>query len=124
MQMLAGFEPPKFRSEGHHRLRPRSRSGPCPLRPHLYGYERGRTSSTQRTSPAQHEQAMRPTGNPPNARREGVASVDFFACHRVRFRMYSAPFVRFLLSNRQHTMTTKAKRWRYNRCCEGMVPKT
>ena len=27
--------------------------------------------------------------------RDGVLSVGIFACHRVRFRLYSAPFVRF-----------------------------
>jgi len=30
MQILASFEPPKFRSEGRRRLHPRSLFGPCP----------------------------------------------------------------------------------------------
>jgi hypothetical protein len=60
-----------FRSGGCRRLRPRSRSGPCPLRPHPYWWERGRTSSTQRTSPAQCEHAMIPAENPPNVRQRG-----------------------------------------------------
>src|SRR5215211_2404094 len=53
------------------RMRPRSRSGPCPLRPHPYWWQRGRTSSTQRTSPAQCEHAMIPAENPPNVRQRG-----------------------------------------------------
>jgi hypothetical protein len=55
---------PEFRSEGRRRLRPRSRIGACP-RPHLYGWERGRTSSTQ------HEHAVIPMENPPNGRLPG-----------------------------------------------------
>src|SRR5215203_3820832 len=71
------FEPPKFRSEGRRCLRPRSGSGACPLHPRLYRWERGRTSSTRTTSStlAQHEQAIIPAENPPNAcAGEGVAS--------------------------------------------------
>ena len=62
-----------FRSEGRRRLRPRSRTGPCPLRPHPYGGERGRTSSTRPTSPTleQHKHAIIPAENPPNERLRG-----------------------------------------------------
>jgi hypothetical protein len=70
MQLLGEVQTPKFWSEGR-RLRPRSRSGPRPLRPHPYEWERGRTSSSQRTSPTLREHAMITAENPPNARPRG-----------------------------------------------------
>jgi hypothetical protein len=78
MQILESFEPPKFRSEGRRRMRPWSRSGPCPLRPHLHGWEPRSTRSPQHTSLAQHEHAMIPTEDPPNTfAREGVTSIRY-----------------------------------------------
>ena len=60
MQKLASFESPKFGSEGYSALWARSRSGPCPLRPHLYGgdldleviHQRGVASAPRRESGA------------------------------------------------------------------------
>ncbi len=83
MQILVSFEPPKIRGEGRRRLRPRSRSGPCPLRPHLYGCKRGRTNSAQR------EHAIIPAENPLNARPRGRYKRPMFGTPRRRLETNS-----------------------------------
>src|SRR5215218_2135531 len=70
---LSEFRTPEISQRGSPPPEPPVAFRSCPLRPHPYWWERGRTSSTQRASPtlAQYEHAIIPAENPPNARPRG-----------------------------------------------------